>query len=128
MMNGPSRTVWEVLVVFAATALDVPVAEVGGPDRGPARAALARHLAYYLAVTTLGWTASDAGRVGGRDRSSVSHALGRIEDRRDCPHFDTMVATLEEAALAVSRLGGIADHVPGLPLVPAARPDRGARP
>ena len=114
---APNRTVWEALVALSATAFDVPVAEVSGPTRGPARAALARQLAYYLAVTTLGWTASDAARICGRDRTSVSHALGLIEDRRDCPQFDAVVERLEETALAAAGLEGAADGVPGLPAV-----------
>ena len=116
---APSRTIWDALVALAATALDVPVAEVGGPTRGPARAALARQLAFYLAVTTLGWTASAAARVGERDRASVRHALALVEDRRDCPRFDCMVERLEEAALAVGDLAGVADSVPGLPVIGA---------
>ena len=116
-MTAPSDTIWDALVALAATALDVPTAEVGGPTRGPARAALARQLAYYLAVTTLGWTASDAARICGRDRTSVSHALGLIEDRRDCPQFDEMVESLEAAAVAAAGLAGVADSVPGLPVV-----------
>ncbi|WP_075223166.1 hypothetical protein [Acuticoccus yangtzensis] len=124
MTIPPNRTVWDALVALAATALDVPAADVGGPTRGPARAALARQLAYYLAVTTLGWTASDAGRVCGRDRTSVSHALPLIEDRRDCPQFDAMVERLEEAALAAAGLAGAANSVPGLPIAIASRKSR----
>ena len=73
-MMAPNRTVWEALVALSATAFDVPVAEVSGPTRGPARAALARQLAYYLAVTTLGWTASDAALL-----SLVSSSLALLD-------------------------------------------------
>jgi hypothetical protein len=112
----PRRGVWIALAALTAVSLDVPTHAVTGAGRGSARAALARQLAYYLAVTTLGWSASEAGRICGRDRTSVRHALARIEDRRDCPAFDAMVTALEEAAHGVAALAGAADRVPGLPI------------
>jgi hypothetical protein len=116
----PRRGVWIALAALTAVSLDVPTHAVTGAGRGSARAALARQLAYYLAVTTLGWSASEAGRICGRDRTSVRHGLARVEHLRDCPAFDAMVTALEEAALAVAGLRGVAGHVPGLPRYPAA--------
>ena len=114
--SPPRREVWDGLGRAVAIALDVPLAEVRAATRGPARASLARHIACYLAVTTLGWTASEAARICGRDRTTVRHALARIEDRRDCPAFDAMVTTLEDAALGLAGLAGVAERVPGLPM------------
>jgi hypothetical protein len=113
---SPRHAVWTALATLTAVALDVPVGEVAGPARGRPRSAFARQLAYYLAVTTLGWTATDAARICGRDRKSVRHGLARVEDLRDCPAFDAMVSALEEAALGVAALAGAADRVPGLPI------------
>lgn len=86
-MTAPSRIVWNAVLSLAATALDVSAAEVGGPIRAPARAALARQLAYFLAVTALGWNASEAAMICGRDHPSVRSArrrldLQRVGDRR----------------------------------------------
>jgi len=118
--HRPRREVWSALVALAAIALDVQINEICRATRGPARAALARHLACYLAVTTLGWTATETARICERDRTSVRHALARIEDRRDCPAFDAMVTALEEATLGIASLAGVATRVPGLPMHQAA--------
>jgi len=55
----------------------------------------ARQLAMYLLHVTLGRTMVEVGDFFGRDRTTVSHACGRIEDRRDSPEFDKAVAMLE---------------------------------
>jgi len=58
--------------------------------------ALARHLAMYLMHVMLGESLTDIGLMFGRDRTTVSHACGRIEDLRDRPRFDAEVSRLEE--------------------------------
>lgn len=55
----------------------------------------ARQLAMYLLHVSLGRTMVDVGAFFGRDRTTVSHACGRIEDRRDSPEFDEIVTNLE---------------------------------
>jgi len=55
----------------------------------------ARQLAMYLLHVTMGRTMVEVGDLFGRDRTTVSHACGRIEDRRDSPEFDEIVSTLE---------------------------------
>ena len=66
------------------------------PNRGPAEVALARQLAVYLCYVTLSMPMETIGRALGRDRSTVSHACGKIEDLRDDDGFDQMVTRLEE--------------------------------
>jgi len=56
--------------------------------RGRAKVALARQAAMYLAHVVCGLTLTDTGRLFGRDRTTVAHACGVIEDRRDDPLFD----------------------------------------
>jgi hypothetical protein len=56
--------------------------------RGRANVALARQVAMYLAHVVCGMTLTDTGRLFGRDRTTVAHACGVIEDRRDDPLFD----------------------------------------
>lgn len=78
--------------------------------RGRAKVALARQVAMYLAHVACGLSLTDTGRLFGRDRTTVAHACGVIEDRRDDPLFDRALDLLEWA-------------VPAL----ATRPDMGRR-
>lgn len=55
-----------------------------------------RQMAMYLMHTFLGRTLSAVGRYFGRDRTTIAHACGRIEDRRDDFGFDAELAALEE--------------------------------
>ena len=80
------------VVSFATGVPALQIAAVGrlSPDAGTARA-----LAMYLAHTALSWSLARVGAAFGRDRSTVSHACRRMEDRRDEPLFDLRVAELE---------------------------------
>jgi chromosomal replication initiation ATPase DnaA len=61
----------------------------------------ARQLAMYLVHTLLGRTYLEVGRLFGRDRTTVSHACARIEDRReDRSAFEREVAAIEAAIAA----------------------------
>jgi len=66
-------------------------------SRGRARVALARQVAMYLAHVACGLTLTDTGRLFGRDRTTVAHACGVVEDRRDDPLFDRALDLLEWA-------------------------------
>jgi chromosomal replication initiation ATPase DnaA len=66
-------------------------------SRGRARIALARQVAMYLAHVACGLSLTDTGRLFGRDRTTVAHACGVIEDRRDDPLFDRALDLLEWA-------------------------------
>lgn len=57
----------------------------------------ARQLAMYLLNVSAGQNMVEIGDLFGRDRTTVSHACGRVEDRRDCPEFDAIVTQLEGA-------------------------------
>jgi chromosomal replication initiation ATPase DnaA len=69
--------------------------------------AFARQLAMYLTHVMLGLNLTEAGRLFGRDRTTVAHACGLIEDRRDDPDFEALVAGLEAA---VRSSGASAQH------------------
>lgn len=69
--------------------------------RGPARAAFARQTAMYLAHVGCGLSLTEVGRVFGRDRTTVAHACGVVEDRRDEAEFDSMLTHLEDAVAAL---------------------------
>lgn len=57
----------------------------------------ARQLAMYLLHVGTSRKMEDVAAVFGRHRTTVAHACGRVEDRRDCPRFDAFVCRLEEA-------------------------------
>ncbi len=70
--------------------------------RGRANVALARQVAMYLAHVGCGLSLTEAGRLFGRDRTTVAHACGVIEDRRDDPAFDRALDLLEWAVPALT--------------------------
>jgi hypothetical protein len=83
--------------LMAAYALRVDAGAVFAETRGQKPIAEARQLAMYLTHVSYAMSLARVARVFGRDRSTVSHACHLIEDRRDDPDFDHMVARLEEA-------------------------------
>lgn len=73
----------------------VAPAELRASNRGYAKVALARQAAMYLAHTACSLTLTEVGRLFHRDRTTVAHACGVIEDRRDDPVFDRVMELLE---------------------------------
>lgn len=75
--------------------------------RGRAKVARARQVAMYLAHVACGMSLTEVGRVFARDRTTVAHACGVVEDGRDDPMFDRVMELLEQVvdALLSSRLG-----------------------
>lgn len=71
-------------------------------SRGRAKVALARQVAMYLAHVACGLTLTNTGKLFDRDRTTVAHACGVIEDRRDDPHFDRALDLLEWAVPALA--------------------------
>jgi chromosomal replication initiation ATPase DnaA len=71
-------------------------------SRGRAQVALARQVAMYLAHVACGLTLTDTGRLFDRDRTTVAHACGVIEDRRDDPLFDRALDLLEWSVPALA--------------------------
>ena len=71
--------------------------------RGRARVALARQVAMYLAHVGCGLSLTETGRLFERDRTTVAHACGVIEDRRDDPIFDRVLDLLEWAVPVLPR-------------------------
>lgn len=70
--------------------------------RGRAKVALARQVAMYLAHVGCGLSLTETGKLFGRDRTTVAHACGVIEDRRDDPVFDRALDLLEWAVPALA--------------------------
>jgi len=82
---------------LVATALGIGVSAIRAGGRGSAAEAAARQMAMYLAHVELGLSLSRVGASFGRDRTTVAHACARMEDRRDDPRFERMIACLEAA-------------------------------
>jgi chromosomal replication initiation ATPase DnaA len=82
---------------LVAAASGIGLRELRASRRGRAAAAFARQTAMYLAHVHLGLTLSQVGRSFGRDRTTVAHACACVEDRRDDPKFERVLACLEAA-------------------------------
>ena len=99
-LPGLRRDMNEIIGPAVAAAFDVPAAELRAPSRRSARVALARQCAMYLAHATLGWSHAAVAAACGRDRRTVAHACGVIEERREQPAFDAIVSLLETGLAA----------------------------
>lgn len=89
---------------IASAVLCVSMEEIARPNRSVAETCRARHLAIYLAHVVFQVSLSSIAVHFGRDRTSVAHAVRRIEDRRDDEAFEQLVARLERLANACLHL------------------------
>lgn len=78
-----------------AMAFQVPLRELRARTRRRAPIAFARQVAMYLAHVAYGLTLTEVGILFTRDRTTVAHACGLVEDRRDDPIFDIFLDHLE---------------------------------
>jgi chromosomal replication initiation ATPase DnaA len=76
-------------------ALGVAADDILDAARGSATAAFARQVAVYLCHTGFELSLSRVAAAFGRDRSTIAYACHAIEDRRDEPHFDFWIGSLE---------------------------------
>lgn len=100
----PSRTTLsrEAIEQAVIQVFGVAHADLYRETRGRAKVALARQVAMYLAHVACGLSLTETGRLFGRDRTTVAHACGVIEDRRDDPIFDRALDLLEWAVPALT--------------------------
>lgn len=92
-----STSLCRSIEAIVSTALGIGLAELRANQRGRAAAAFARQTAMYLAHVHFGLTLSQVGRNFGRDRTTVAYACARIEDSRDDPRVESVLACLEAA-------------------------------
>jgi chromosomal replication initiation ATPase DnaA len=85
------------VIELVAAARRVPGRLILSRSRGMACVASARQIAMYLMHVVLGRDYAAVGNYFDRDRTTVSHACARVEDRRDDPAFDAELARLESA-------------------------------
>jgi chromosomal replication initiation ATPase DnaA len=70
-------------------------ADIFAASKGASDAVFARHVAMYLCYTGFELSLARVAAAFERDRSTVSYACHRIEDRRDEPAFDQWIESLE---------------------------------
>jgi hypothetical protein len=80
---------------LAAYATGVSADDIMNATRGPAPAGLARHVAMYLTYAGLGMSYGRVAAAFGRDRTTVSYAVQRMEDFREDPDVDHWLQALE---------------------------------
>ena len=78
--------------------------EMRAPSRCCGNVAFVRQVGMYLAHVAGGLSLSEVGRLFGRDRTTVAHACGVIEDGRDDPLLDRLLTVLELALSASLQL------------------------
>jgi chromosomal replication initiation ATPase DnaA len=88
----------KLAVLLVADALQLKLSDILAVTRGSPADAHARQAAMYLAHVALGISLTAIGRFFARDHSTVAHGCRCVEDRRDDPAFDTMIAELALAA------------------------------
>ena len=105
-VREPERT-GAALGVFVAAAFGLRADDLASDRRGAADIAFARQVAMYLAHTHLSLPLTTAGRLFHRDRTTARHACKQVEERRDDPRVDTLLAHLErgiDLAADIARL------------------------
>ena len=98
--NADTASACRDIESLVSSTFSVPLDDLRKPSRSSPRTAFARQVAMYLAHVELDLSPSIVGSHFGRDRTTVSHACGRVEDRRDDPTLDTALLCL---AVAVAR-------------------------
>lgn len=85
------------LEAVVARAFGLTVVDLRGISRGHAPVAFARQVAMYVAHVWFALSMSEVGRRFERDRTTVAHACRVVEERRDDPHVDRVIAAIEAA-------------------------------
>lgn len=93
------------VIDLAAALFSLPGKELRRCGRTANGVARVRQIAMYVAHVALGITMRDVGTGFGRDRTTVLYACHLVEDMRDDPEFDRIVAVFEAVAIAVLKRG-----------------------
>lgn len=102
--GGRGRLQCRVAVDIVSAFLGVPAADILSERRAQAPIARARHVAMYLAHVAFQLSLNAVAHGFGRDRTSVSYAVARIEDERDDRGFDALLNRMEALAQSCRRL------------------------
>lgn len=120
----PTARLRQVIEKTVALAYELPEASLRSPTRGHQQVARARQTAMYLTRTVCQYTLSQTGEIFDRDRTTVSHACGLIEQRRDDPSFNEGIELLESIVLVLTGPAGVCTPSEDVPV--NARPETGA--
>ena len=93
----------DCMIDIAAALFNVSGRELRQPGRTSTGVCRVRQIAMYVTHVVMGLPMAEVGRGFGRDRTTVLHACHVIEDMRDDPDFDAIVATSERVARAALR-------------------------
>ena len=93
----------DAAALATAAAFAVPVGELRATTRRSSYVAFARQSAMYLSHVAFGVNLSTVGRAFGRDRTTAAHACRLIEDRRDDPAVEAVLASLEDSCRTLRR-------------------------
>lgn len=85
----------QIIEGTVAGVFDVDAGLLCQPTRGRANIALARQVAMYIAHVGCGLSLTEVGAVFERDRTTVAHACGVVEQRRDDDDFDAAIHLLD---------------------------------
>lgn len=84
-----------------AAVFNVEIDDLRARTRRAPRVAFARQVAMYLAHVVCGLSLTEVGALFARDRTTVAHACGVVEDRRDDPELDGSLEHLENAVASL---------------------------
>ena len=96
-LAGTGRQLRRAIDPAVAAVFEVEVSDLRAATRRSPRAAFARQVAMYLAHVVCGLSLTEVGTLFARDRTTVAHACGVVEDRRDDPVLDSRLDHLERA-------------------------------
>ena len=100
----------EGMIELSAALFGVSVRELLSPRRSSVSVSRVRQIAMYVTHVALQLNMTEIGRGFCRDRTTVMHACHLIEDMRDDPDFDRLVALVERTAIAAfAKPGGACD-------------------
>ena len=91
----------DAAMLATSAAFALPLCELAAPTRRSPYAAFARQSAMYLAHVAFGLSYSEIGRGFRRDRTTAAYACRLVEDWRDDPAVDMVLASLENACGAL---------------------------
>ena len=91
-----------VTQILVAQAYGVALDEIRAATRRTSQAAFARQIAMYLAHVVFSMSIGVIAQAFARDRSTVCHAIQRIEAMREDPDLDRTLGWLETLLRAVA--------------------------
>ncbi len=97
-----TRRACNLVLSIVAGHYRIPLDSLRSARRGAAEVSRARQIAMYLVHTTLSVSYQDAAAEFARDRTTIAHACGTIEDARDSREFDAELAVLEAIIAAAA--------------------------